>query len=792
MLATGMFAKDDEAARVLQELVELRYTAHQLRFAFVVLLDLDAKPTTLYNAFEKHLMKDFFDRGMTPSTAAAELKRCLRLAAAAQDRADALAFLDAPARARSDSEQRAATTTITRHITANASKFVFVHGAAGTGKSTVAQYVHYYTESLGKSCVNVATTGQAALLLPHGATAHSTFKIPLGDEDPLTCNLGLQTAEAARLARASVIQRDEWPGAKRTAWDAVVRYLDTLQKAAPDTYSPKVIVCYGDFRQIPPVLKHASRRDIVAMSVRSSSTWGHFERHRLTTKHRQHADLTYARWIETVGNGTAVAKHSVDGTPGYLELHLCPTILEPREAIDFCFPHPNDANACAKSKILAVTNDTVDAFNDMVLDILAHTYRRDEYHRFSADCIEIDRDDQFIEPHVTPEFLNVQTENGVPPHRIRLIVGALYEIMMNFSSQDRLMNHTQVDLVAVHDNRVDVETLDGRRFPLPRICFRWSLAKGATTIVRRQFPLRPAYASTLNGAQGSTLARCVIDLRRSPFTHGHLYAALSRASIKNALLDTAAAPSSAPVQGQRKPASLYTIAVNVEMIDIPGKKNAGSRVTFADGASLKATQPANRHGLSTLSARAMERWLCKTNASLMPPTAAANPTQGRNWTRVAAAYGQSDAAATKACNYIGQITEHVLTNAFLAADMTVPATPNQTAWSAQAKVLSNRVSLTRTGTKHTSEPYTITELLNVAITIAPNVPAKVHDALKTWASQHGSVVAFTQPVTPSASSSSTPQASVGFAPSKKPATKHPATKTIAKTKAAVRRRPSCK
>jgi hypothetical protein len=80
-----------------------------------------------------------------------------------------------------------------------------------------------------------------------------------------------------------------------------------------------------------------------------------------------------------------------------------------------------------------------------------------------------------------------------------------------------------------------------------------------------------------------------------------------KASIENALLDTATAPSSAPVQGQRKQASLYTIAVNVEMIDIPGKKNAGSRVTFADGASLKATQPANRRGLSTLSARAMER-----------------------------------------------------------------------------------------------------------------------------------------------------------------------------------------
>ncbi|CAK0895848.1 unnamed protein product, partial [Prorocentrum cordatum] len=265
------------------------------------------------------------------------------------------------------------------------------------------------------------------------------------------------------------------------------------------------------------------------------------------------------------------------------------------------------------------------------------------------------------------------------------------------------------------------------------------------------------------------------------------------ASIKNALLNTAKAPESTPVQGQRKQASLYTISVHLEMIDIPGKKNAGARVTFADGASLKATQPANRHGLSTLSARAMEQvglpstpaGVVRTHANFMPPTAAANPTQGRSWAWVGAAYGNSDAAAAKACNFIGDITKHILIDAFVSADMAVPATPNQTAWSAQAKILSNRVSMTRTGTKHTSEPYTITELLNFAISIAPNVPVKVHNALKTWASELGSVVAFTQPVTPSTSSSSTSQPSAGVAPSKKPASKCPVTKTIAKTTAAV-------
>eukprot|EP00959_Pyramimonas_sp_CCMP1952_P036042 754249-Pyramimonas_sp.AAC.1 len=90
MLATGMFAKDGEASRVLQELVDLRYTAHQLRFAFVAPLDLDATPVTLHNKFEKHLPKDFLDRGLAFTAAREEWQRSLRMAAAAQDRPEVL------------------------------------------------------------------------------------------------------------------------------------------------------------------------------------------------------------------------------------------------------------------------------------------------------------------------------------------------------------------------------------------------------------------------------------------------------------------------------------------------------------------------------------------------------------------------------------------------------------------------------------------------------------------------------------------------------------------------------
>ena len=50
-------------------------------------------------------------------------------------------------------------------------------------------------------------------------------------------------------------------------------------------------------------------------------------------------------------------------------------------------------------------------------------------------------------------------------------------------------------------------------------------------MVRRQFPIRLAFAMTINKAQGQSLKRVGIYLKRPVFAHGQLYVALSRAGI---------------------------------------------------------------------------------------------------------------------------------------------------------------------------------------------------------------------------------------------------------------------
>ena len=69
---------------------------------------------------------------------------------------------------------------------------------------------------------------------------------------------------------------------------------------------------------------------------------------------------------------------------------------------------------------------------------------------------------------------------------------------------------------------------------LPRITMISSLGDLPIRLQRRQFPVRLAYAMTINKSQGQTLEHVGLDQRTSVFSHGQLYVALSRVrSVSN-------------------------------------------------------------------------------------------------------------------------------------------------------------------------------------------------------------------------------------------------------------------
>ncbi|KAH9894981.1 hypothetical protein C8Q73DRAFT_644805 [Cubamyces lactineus] len=108
--------------------------------------------------------------------------------------------------------------------------------------------------------------------------------------------------------------------------------------------------------------------------------------------------------------------------------------------------------------------------------------------------------------------------------------------MCNFAPDRGLVKNTRVVVMHIGRRIVTVRILrgvggvsgiDAEDVVISRIPFTATLDSGHT-LLRRQFPLAPAYATTFNSCQGLTLDVVGVDLTKPVFSHGQLYTALSR------------------------------------------------------------------------------------------------------------------------------------------------------------------------------------------------------------------------------------------------------------------------
>ncbi|EIW63005.1 uncharacterized protein TRAVEDRAFT_113707 [Trametes versicolor FP-101664 SS1] len=108
--------------------------------------------------------------------------------------------------------------------------------------------------------------------------------------------------------------------------------------------------------------------------------------------------------------------------------------------------------------------------------------------------------------------------------------------MCNFAPDRGLVKNTRVVVMHIGKRIITVRilrgvagvsTVDAEDVLISRIPFTTVLESGHT-LVRRQYPLAPAYATTFNSCQGLTLDVVGVDLTRPVFSHGQLYTALSR------------------------------------------------------------------------------------------------------------------------------------------------------------------------------------------------------------------------------------------------------------------------
>ena len=123
----------------------------------------------------------------------------------------------------------------------------------------------------------------------------------------------------------------------------------------------------------------------------------------------------------------------------------------------------------------------------------------------------------------TPEYLASLSDPNTPSHALPLKVNAICAIQRNIAVEKGLVRNARVQIIALHRRFVEVRKLDDNNVHcLPRITFAFQPHGTDWTVIRKQFPLRLAYATTFNSCQGLTLTRAAIDLRMDPFAHRQL------------------------------------------------------------------------------------------------------------------------------------------------------------------------------------------------------------------------------------------------------------------------------
>ena len=423
----------------------------------------------------------------------------------------------------------------------------FIDARGGCGKTFLLNAVLAAVRSMeqeGCVALAMATTGIAANLLNLGRTFHSRLKAPLTATEDSMLQISGQSNLARLLRMSKLLLIDESTMLDRFQLEALDRSLRDIMGNDKIPFGGKILILAGDFRQCLPVVPGANRAGIVKQCINQSKLWKHFTIYKLSENLRVRAsgDLVleeFDKWTLSVGNGL-----ESDGRvqiPKAMITEIIPSTKENPKSEEnamkrFCRKIFPDLESNIKipgwlegRAILAPTNNEVDSLNMIIQDMLSQK----GIILQSADSLE-NPEDCF---RFNTEYLNTLKPNGFPQHILKLKPGMPLMILRNINPREGLCNGTRVIFDKCIDNKLlQCRIVENNRVVLiPRITFIPKMNEYPFEWQRRQFPVRPAFAMTINKSQGQTLRHAGVWLRGDVFSHGQLYVACSRVSSPESL-----------------------------------------------------------------------------------------------------------------------------------------------------------------------------------------------------------------------------------------------------------------
>lgn len=374
----------------------------------------------------------------------------------------------------------------------NKKRNIFIHGPAGTGKSTLLREIVTRNENKKKIGLT-ATTGVAALLIK-GQTLHRFLGIGLAQQDvdylykKITKNAQVQ--KTWKSIDVLIIDEVSMLGGK------LFSKLDALAKRVRQNMLPFggiQLVFVGDLFQLPPV------KDIWIFESEAYKDCK-FKFFNLT-KSKRYENTEYYDMLLRIREGILIKED-------YKQLKKC--VKKYQNMSEFKKITPT---------VLYSRKVNVEEYNQKRLEQID----KQEFTFTATDIFQCNEAGVMMKKSEKDYYRKVLDENI--PHTIHLKVGAQVMLKKNYIDSN-LSNGSRGVVVALTTTSVLVEFTDG---DCVQINYEeWDMSDETHIIIRQQIPLVLAYSITCHKSQGSTLDCVVCDIGPSVFAYAQAYVALSR------------------------------------------------------------------------------------------------------------------------------------------------------------------------------------------------------------------------------------------------------------------------
>ena len=441
---------------------------------------------------------------------------------------------------------------------------IFVQAPAGTGKTFLANcFLNWARSTRGeqgicvpRSVIAVASTGIAATLLELGTTAHSRFRLPivLNDNQQLqVLNITEYGKQWRALQECSCILWDEAGMTDRRHFELLDR---TMRRIRSHKWNKRFggcpMIIIADLQQTLPIVRADGDMPALNASLHTSYLWGGdgFQAVELT-KSMRIQDEGYLKWTQGLGKGVNCDINGWTRLYGRIG-NSGERIYVRQDLINFVYPQLDEGIIDENVAIASLLNSDVDELNAACLN----TFPGRVFEFIAANrCTET------ASPDLATEDYMSQVTAGLPPQKLLLKVNSPIICTRNIYSGSgaRICNGSRLVVIRCHRKVLYCQDRRTREFVLiPRIKLTPEPGKVPFEMERVQFPVRNAFALTVNKLQGQTVDRLGLDLTKSEFfAHGQAYVAFTR--VRHAA-DIRVATQPAKRESFRNPVQLNVIS----------------------------------------------------------------------------------------------------------------------------------------------------------------------------------------------------------------------------------------